>query len=238
MLSGGWERLWRNENHNHTTDGGDGMKTTIQDKVLSDIILERKRQDEKWGIQNHDHFTWLSILGEEYGESQKAALENRFGNKSGDDYRKELIETAAVALAAVECYDRHTSGGVYLAGPIRNCSSFEVHNWRVEAAKLLHCSVINPALARDFSQTACTDCMNEIVNPDKNDIDSCAVLLANCWQISVGTSMEILYAWERGKLIICIVPEEKLLSAWTIAHAHKLFHTLEDACNYINTIGR
>jgi len=49
------------------------------------------------------------ILGEEVGEANKAALETHFkyeGNNP-DDYRKELIQIAAVAIAAVECYDRN-----------------------------------------------------------------------------------------------------------------------------------
>ena len=75
----------------------------MNDRVLQDIHKERDRQDRKWGEQNHNPFVWLAILGEEYGESCKAALES-----SVDDsiYRKELIEVAAVAIAAVESLDR------------------------------------------------------------------------------------------------------------------------------------
>lgn len=205
------------------------------ERVIADIRAERERQDEKWGVQNHDPFTWLAILGEEKGEADQAALEHRFSGKPSSDYRKELVETAAVAVAAVECYDRHApSGHVYLAGPIRSCAPGEVHDWREEATLLLVNQVSNPAKARDFSQKECTDCMNEIVNPDKNDIDGCSIVLANCWQISVGTSMEILYAWERGKLVVSVVPDTGLISAWTIAHSHAMFHSLEDACAYIN----
>lgn len=74
--------------------------------VIDEVIEERKRQDKKWGIQNHDPDKWLMILGEEVGESNKAALEAYFNELPLDDYREELIQVAAVAIAAVESHDR------------------------------------------------------------------------------------------------------------------------------------
>lgn len=38
------------------------------DMILSDVSEERHRQDEKWGPQHNDPFTWLLILMEEVGE--------------------------------------------------------------------------------------------------------------------------------------------------------------------------
>lgn len=80
---------------------------------LQDIMEERARQDEKWGEQNHDPYKWMVILAEEYGEACREALEaETAANLSLVDihlmaYRKELIETAAVALAALESLDRN-----------------------------------------------------------------------------------------------------------------------------------
>ena len=71
--------------------------------ALQDIMEERARQEAKWGEQNHYPHTWLVILGEEFGEACQAALEERFA-----DYRKELVQVAAVAIAAIECIDRKT----------------------------------------------------------------------------------------------------------------------------------
>ena len=78
------------------------------DKALSDILEERARQDAKWGEQNHDPFTYLTILMEEIGELSQAALHNRFGGKHGEfsHVREEAVQTAAVAVAIVECLDR------------------------------------------------------------------------------------------------------------------------------------
>jgi len=30
--------------------------------ALSNVLFERKRQDEKWGEQNHHPYVWLAIL--------------------------------------------------------------------------------------------------------------------------------------------------------------------------------
>ena len=73
--------------------------------VLEEITTERKRQDNKWGEQNHHPFVWLSILGEEYGEACKHCLES--DQEDYSQYRKELVEVAAVAIAAVESLDRN-----------------------------------------------------------------------------------------------------------------------------------
>ncbi len=75
------------------------MKT---DSAYIDILEERERQDNKWGVQNHDPKWWLAILTEEVGEVARAILEG-----SGLDYRKELVQCAAVCINAIECVDRN-----------------------------------------------------------------------------------------------------------------------------------
>ena len=76
--------------------------------ALLDVLDERKRQDEKWGEQNHSPYIYLAILLEEVGELAQAILHSQFGGKAGgfDNVRKEAIHTAAVALAIIECLDR------------------------------------------------------------------------------------------------------------------------------------
>lgn len=85
-------------------------------KVLGEVEQERLKQDQKWGVQNHSPSDWLTILGEEFGEACKAALEAKFqkdypaqytGEVGLHLYRKELIQVAAVAIAAIESLDRN-----------------------------------------------------------------------------------------------------------------------------------
>ena len=69
--------------------------------VIAEVMLERSRQDRKWGEQNHHPHKWTDILMEEVGERAKALLE--------DDpigYRDECIQVAAVAVAMIESFDR------------------------------------------------------------------------------------------------------------------------------------
>lgn len=84
-------------------------------KVLEEVFTERERQDRKWGEQNHDPFFYLAILGEEVGEANQAAVDaSNWRNKSSakfnplalQQYRQELIQVAAVAIAMIECLDR------------------------------------------------------------------------------------------------------------------------------------
>ncbi len=81
----------------------DEMSTALQS-----VLEERGRQEAKWGEQNHDPFTYLTILTEEVGEFAQTALHTRFGGREGGfvRIREEAVQVAAVALAIVECLDR------------------------------------------------------------------------------------------------------------------------------------
>lgn len=70
-------------------------------EALAAVMAERNRQDAKWGIQNHAPHIWLVILGEEFGEASKATLEMDW-----NAYRSEMVQVAAVAVAAIEACDR------------------------------------------------------------------------------------------------------------------------------------
>lgn len=76
--------------------------------VLDEVAAERVRQTAKWGEQNHDPVGWSAILSEENGEVAKEVthLLPPATGFDGAAYRTELIQTAAVAVQAVECFDR------------------------------------------------------------------------------------------------------------------------------------
>lgn len=82
--------------------------------ALTAVWAERVRQDTKWGEQNHPPSLWYHILGEEFGEVGKALNKLAFGPVEHTDqylaeYREELVQVAAVAVAMIECLDRHTT---------------------------------------------------------------------------------------------------------------------------------
>lgn len=77
-----------------------------QANALREVVAERERQNQKWGEQWHLPIEWFSILGEEYGEVAQEVNRNFWGKKSLIDYRKEMVQVAAVALAALENMER------------------------------------------------------------------------------------------------------------------------------------
>lgn len=74
----------------------------MNEYIFNEVKQERLRQDLKYGNQpqNWKSTAYLAILGEEFGEVAKAIVE-----RNKEMYRKELIQLAAVAVAAIEDLD-------------------------------------------------------------------------------------------------------------------------------------
>ena len=82
-----------------------GMGRQLMDeRVLQAINDERDRQDVKWGEQNHTPLVWLAILMEEVGELAQEIIQDY---PAGHKIRNEATQVAAVAIAFIECCDRH-----------------------------------------------------------------------------------------------------------------------------------
>lgn len=91
----------------HPDDAGDGdtlLYTHPSEDardVLGEIIAERNRQDAQWGGADHDDDhspeDWIRFIGAQ-------AVKCAYGK--GPDYRERLVKIAALAVAAVETYDR------------------------------------------------------------------------------------------------------------------------------------
>lgn len=77
-----------------------------RDGIVAAIERERVRQDQKWGEQNHDPLYWMGILVEEVGEAAKNCIEGNI-----EAYREEMIQVAAVVMAALECLGRNGEPG-------------------------------------------------------------------------------------------------------------------------------
>jgi NTP pyrophosphatase (non-canonical NTP hydrolase) len=75
------------------------------DGILVEVEEERADQIRKWGEQHHSPHQWLAILTEEVGEVAKDVAEMRIDEFDFVNYRKELIQVAAVAVAAIEALD-------------------------------------------------------------------------------------------------------------------------------------
>lgn len=88
------------------------MDDPLPADILSEVADERRRQLEKWGVQDHDPTEWLAILASELGELGQALVEIRLRDDPRWEpyYRSGLIQLAAVAIAAAESADRAAAG--------------------------------------------------------------------------------------------------------------------------------
>lgn len=105
------------------------MTQQKRDTVITDLVVERARQDAKWGEQNHPDGTgdlkfrswaadarrWCDAihnLGK--GTWKDILLEEVYEALAEDDptkLRGELIQIAAVSVAWAEAIDRRDQGG-------------------------------------------------------------------------------------------------------------------------------
>lgn len=93
----------------------------VQEKVINKVLEERKRQDMKWGEQNHSASVWSCIIGEEYGEMCKAINEFRFNPtaETEQEIYTETIQTIAVCMAMLECIERQRGAVKKMEKPIK-----------------------------------------------------------------------------------------------------------------------
>jgi len=115
---------------------------------------------------------------------------------------------------------------VYLAGPINGCSDEGASGWRdAFMADRPHLEFLDP-MRRDYRGRE-DESVNEIVEGDIADIYACDVFLANCWQVSWGTAMEIFFAHDIGKKVILVIPEGTRISPWLRYHSDEIHNTLD-----------
>ena len=88
--------------------------------ILEEVRQERQKQNEKWGVQNHNLPEFMTILMEEVGEASQHAVDFHHRNKATGDglsvtliqsnqltkFRREMIQVAAVAVQIIERIDR------------------------------------------------------------------------------------------------------------------------------------
>ena len=86
------------------------LQTVTQIDILNDIMDDRVKQDEGWGVNRDNSESWILILAEEIEQVTRPVLEDRFPcglNISLVEYRKKLIQIAAIAIAVIESFDRN-----------------------------------------------------------------------------------------------------------------------------------
>jgi nucleoside 2-deoxyribosyltransferase len=124
---------------------------------------------------------------------------------------------------------------VYLCGGINGLSDAQAKDWREESNAALspHYRVFDP-MVRDYrGRELEPGIAREIVEQDKADVDASDILLVHYERPSVGTSMEVLYAKERGKTVYLVDRSGKPLSPWLLYHADRVFGSLTDALYHL-----
>ena len=113
---------------------------------------------------------------------------------------------------------------IYLSGPMRDCTEKEIKQWREYVKKQLPMFKFLDPAERGFNAP-------NAIKLDKTDIYNSDIILTNCWKPSAGTSMEIMYAYTRNKIIITIAEND--ISGWITEHSNATFSTINKAINYI-----
>ena len=72
--------------------------------LIAKVIHEHKNQVDKWGIQIHTPFEWLTYTTEELGELANAISEYEYRDGSKQEIVKEAIQTATLSLKIAEMY--------------------------------------------------------------------------------------------------------------------------------------
>lgn len=75
--------------------------TLAQHRIFMEVLRERQRQKERWGNQEHSDAVWALILGEEFGEVQKAILESICDQPEFKEYNDKRLETELIQVLAV-----------------------------------------------------------------------------------------------------------------------------------------
>ena len=116
---------------------------------------------------------------------------------------------------------------IYLCGPINGCTDEECCDWRAKVSEAWPGRCIDP-MVRDYRGRE-TEAFREIVELDKIDVAESDILIVNYDKPSVGTSMEVLYAWQIGKRIIVVCREDANISPWLRYHSTHIVHNFDDA---------
>jgi nucleoside 2-deoxyribosyltransferase len=122
---------------------------------------------------------------------------------------------------------------IYLCGPINGCTDEECKDWR-EAVKAKWPDAIDP-MRRDYRGKE-DESVKQIVELDKIDIMNSDVVLVNYDKPSVGTSMEILYAFERGKFVVIVADHGARISPWLRYHSHAIVGSFGAAFKFIEDV--
>jgi nucleoside 2-deoxyribosyltransferase len=125
---------------------------------------------------------------------------------------------------------------IYLSGRISGCTDIEARGWReeVKAEYGDQYEFLDP-MDRDFRLIEHEPGVAKIiVEGDKQDINASDVVLVYYVQPSVGTAMEVIFAWYLGKPVIIVTRQS--LSPWMVYHSTEIVDSFESAFERIEAL--
>lgn len=123
---------------------------------------------------------------------------------------------------------------IYLCGPINGCTDAEASDWReFMKERLFQHEHIDP-MKRDYRGKEAI-AYREIVDLDKADVRAADLILVNYDKPSVGTSMEVFYAWSLDKPVLVWAPPTAVISPWLRYHSTKIVRSIDEAVETIRS---
>lgn len=87
----------------------------MKGSVLSEIVAERGRQDEQWGGPSHDdqhsQMDWMDYISQQVEKYAKNVITRGDAYMSTPDAHQRFVKIAALAVAALESFDRKNADG-------------------------------------------------------------------------------------------------------------------------------
>jgi nucleoside 2-deoxyribosyltransferase len=123
---------------------------------------------------------------------------------------------------------------LYLCGPINGRTDSECNDWRAQAKAIWPGKTLDP-MRRDYRGHE-EQAFREIVENDKADISACDALLVYFDRPSVGTSMEVLYAWGQKIPVVVVDVSDKPISPWLRYHATRITPSIPEAIKELSCL--
>jgi nucleoside 2-deoxyribosyltransferase len=124
---------------------------------------------------------------------------------------------------------------IYLAGPINGCTDAEALDWRNDMTQRLAGHTIISPMVRDYRGKE-NENVEDIVEGDKDDISRSDIVVAHCPYPSVGTSMEIYFAWSCLKFVLVYAPPDISISPWLRYHSYAVCHDPDEVVDAVEKL--
>jgi len=128
------------------------------DRIRGMIECENKIQIQKWGVQHHTAFEWLSYLAEEVGETSNATSDWEYNGAPPFNVVQEAVQAATLAAKIAEMFlDLGTK-----SDPQSRCPVCRTWQWDHDGLGVLACEKCGYCTHPAATGNVCDWCGKEI----------------------------------------------------------------------------